>query len=239
MLWSIGKDSTTLIHLVRKAFLGKVPIPVIYIDTGHHFQEMYDFRDRCVREWNLDLIISKNEGADKRGIGPHNKLECCTARKTDALKKTIAEYGFDALLLGIRRDEHGIRAKERIFSPRDQDFRWDYQNQPPELWDQYKTRREAGQHLRIHPLLAWTELDVWEYIKREGLPVNPLYFSKSGKRFRSLGCMPCTAPVDSNATTIDEIIEEIKKSKVDERSGRAQDKEAAHAMQSLRALGYM
>jgi sulfate adenylyltransferase subunit 2 len=239
MLWSVGKDSTTLVHLARRAFLGKVPIPVIYIDTGQHFQEMYDFRDECVREWGLNLIVSKNEEADEQGIGPQDKLKCCTVRKTEALKNTIAEHGFDALLLGIRRDEHGIRAKERIFSPRDQDFRWDYKNQPPELWDQYKGQREAGQHLRIHPLLSWTELDVWRYIKREGLPVNPLYFAKGGKRYRSLGCRPCTDPVKSNVTSVDDMIKEIKESGVDERSGRAQDKEEAHAMQTLRALGYM
>lgn len=232
-------NSTTLVHLTRKAFLGKVPIPVIYIDTGYHFQEMYDFRDKCVKEWGLNLIISKNEESDEQGIGPEDKLKCCTSRKTEALKKTIAKYGFDALLLGIRRDEHGIRAKERIFSPRDQDFRWDYKNQPPELWDQYKTKREPGQHLRVHPLLSWTELDVWRYIKREALPVNPLYFARNGKRYRSLGCRPCTEPVKSNVTNVDDMIEEIRKSKIDERSGRAQDKEEAHAMQTLRALGYM
>lgn len=239
MLWSVGKDSTTLINLVRKAFLGRVPIPVIYIDTGYHFKEMYDFRDKCVKEWGLNLIIARNEEADEQGIGPEDKLKCCTARKTEALKKTIAEYGFDALLLGIRRDEHGIRAKERFVSPRDRDFRWDYKNQPPELWDQYKGQREAGQHLRVHPLLSWTELDVWRYIKREGLPVNPLYFAKNGRRYRSLGCKPCTEPVKSNVTNVDDMIKEIRESKIDERSGRAQDKEEAHAMQHLRALGYM
>ncbi len=240
MLWSIGKDSTTLLWLVKKAFFGKVPFPVIYIDTGLHFKEMYEFRDMCVKKWGLNLIISKNyEEAEGLGIGPSDKLKCCAIRKTDALKKTIADYKFDALLLGIRRDEHGVRAKERFFSPRNKDFYWDYKNQPPELWDQYKTQKESEQHIRVHPLLQWTEVDIWEYIKREKLPVNPLYFAKNGKRYRSLGCKPCTSPVDSNASNIDEIIEEIKKSKITERSGRAQDKEEAHAMQKLRALGYM
>ncbi|KXA97227.1 hypothetical protein AKJ37_03105 [candidate division MSBL1 archaeon SCGC-AAA259I09] len=646
MLWSAGKDSTTLAHLARKAFFGKVPIPAIYIDTGYHFKEMYDFRDKLVDEWGLNLIVSKSEKAEEEGITPEDKLKCCGERKTQALKKTMAEYGFDALLLGIRRDEHGIRAKERTFcfppgteiygdqlrniehvkkgdrvfthtgrmrevldiskreykgdlvklnpvyglpihlttnhpvlskktegsgkyfsyelegfdgetrggegeitgrasvdwreaeslekgdwifvpnfdsndenksyisldsllqdqeelvktngklhyksahrdslwientielngdilrtigyyiaegsfcrsanqlsfafhedeqdliddllftmkktfningkvrardskakevlfnskvlglffsrlcgktarekklpyffnrveldklvelvrgcwlgdgshqryttsssqlahelrtallkldilasikekskeepgqlvlrvtgpykekfkeifgiessidyedrfdmvkevketprvdskgphprtggrwirvksietmpydgklynlhvdkhktylphgiavhnSPRDQDFQWNYKDQPPELWDQYKSKRETGQHLRVHPLLSWTELDVWKYIKRENLPVNPLYFAREGKRMRSLGCKPCTDPVESEVKNVDDMIEEIKKSDTEERSGRAQDKEEAHAMQRLRALGYM
>lgn len=239
MLWSVGKDSTTLIHLVRKAFFGRIPIPVIHIDTGYKFQEMYDFRDKCVKAWNLNLIIARNKEADEEGITPKDKLKCCTARKTQALRKTIEKHGFEALLLGIRRDEHGIRAKERFFSPRDKDFLWNYKDQPPELWEQYKSQREEGQHLRVHPLLSWTELDVWRYIKREGLPVNPLYFAKDGKRYRSLGCVPCTQPVESNANNVDEIIRELENSKIGERSGRAQDKEEAYAMQKLRALGYM
>ncbi|KXB07852.1 sulfate adenylyltransferase [candidate division MSBL1 archaeon SCGC-AAA385D11] len=238
MMWSAGKDSTVLAYLTRKAFLGKAPIPAIYIDTGYHFQKMYDFRDKLVDEWDLNLVIAKNEEADKKNVGPEDKLKCCGMRKTQALKDTIAKHGFDALLVGIRRDEHGIRSKERFFSPRDQNLRWNYKDQPPELWDQYKSQREAGQHLRVHPLLSWTELDVWEYIKRENLPVNPLYFAKSGKRYRSLGCKPCTEPVASDVRNVDDMIKEIRKSQVSERSGRAQDKESAHAMQSLRALGY-
>ena len=170
MLWSIGKDSTVLIWLARKAFFGNIPFPVVYIDTGKHFKEMYDFRDECVKKWDLNLIVSNNiEDSDKKGIGPKDKLDCCTARKTDALKKTIDEHKFEALLLGIRRDEHGIRAKERIFSPRDRDFRWDYKNQAPELWDQYKSKQNDEEHIRVHPLLHWTELDIWEYIKRENI----------------------------------------------------------------------
>ncbi len=240
MLWSIGKDSTTMLWLAKKAFFGKVPFPVIYIDTGMHFKEMYEFRDECVKKWDLNLIVSDNiEEAEKQGIGPKDKLKCCTMRKTDALKKTIAEHKFEALLLGIRRDEHGIRAKERIFSPRDKDFRWNYKNQAPELWDQYKSQKETEQHIRIHPLLHWTETDIWDYILRENLPVNNLYFAKKGKRYRSLGCKPCTLPVKSSAKTVKEIIKEIKESKIAERSGRAQDKEEANAMQKLRALGYM
>lgn len=244
MLWSVGKDSTVLIWLAKKAFFGKIPFPVIHIDTGKKFKEMYDFRDECVKKWNLNLIISDNsQEADKKGIGPKDKLDCCTIRKTNSLKKTIDQYKFEALLLGIRRDEHGIRAKERIFSPRNKDFRWDYKNQAPELWDQYKSQKETEQHIRIHPLLEWTEVDVWNYVKRENLPINSLYFAKerNGKmvRYRSLGCVPCTLPIESTATNVDEIIKEIKESKTIERSGRAQDKEEAHAMQKLRTLGYM
>jgi len=243
MLWSVGKDSTTMIALARKAFYGRVPFPVIYIDTGKHFKEMYDFRDKCVNEWGLNLIKADNiDYAEEEGIGPDDKIKCCDIRKTKALKQTIAEHGFDALILGIRRDEHGVRAKERVFSPRDQDFKWDYKNQAPELWDQYKSNTESKQHLRVHPILSWTELDVWKYIKRENLPVNPLYFAGTrwdDKRFRSLGCETCTNPMESTAKNVDEVIKEIKETSVSERSGRAQDKEEADAMQKLRALGYM
>lgn len=240
MMWSIGKDSTTMLHLAKKAFFGKIPFPVVYIDTGKHFQEMYDFRDECVKKWGLNLIVSKNEDADKQGIGPKDKIKCCGMRKTDALKQTMEKYKFDALLLGIRRDEHGVRAKERTFSPRNQDHQWDYKNQAPELWDQYKTQKDTEQHLRIHSILHWTEVDIWKYTKRENLPVNPLYFAdKDNKRYRSLGCSPCTTPVDSKAKTIDQIVKEVETSKTAERAGRAQDKEEANAMQNLRALGYM
>ena len=168
-----------------------------------------------------------------------SKFDCCNQLKTIALKKAIAEYKFKALLLGIRRDEHGIRAKERVFSPRDVDFEWDYKNQRPELWDQYKTKASEEEHLRVHPLLGWREIDIWEYVKRENIPIPELYLAKSGKRFRSIGCETCCGPVDSSATTIDEIIAELKTTKISERSGRAQDKEDDYMMQKLRSLGYM
>ncbi|UCC94922.1 MAG: sulfate adenylyltransferase subunit 2 [Candidatus Omnitrophota bacterium] len=240
MLWSIGKDSTTLLWLIRKAFFGKVPFSVIHIDTSYKFKEIYEFRDRYAKEWNLKLIVARNEEAIRKGIGPQKeKFLCCTQLKTDALKKVIAERGFRALYLGIRRDEHGIRAKERVFSPRDEDFEWDYKNQPPELWDQYKSQAEGEQHIRVHPLLGWREIDIWEYIGRENIPVVSLYFAKKGKRYRSIGCECCCSPVESNADTVDKIIEELKTSKVSERSGRAQDKESAYIMQKLRSLGYM
>jgi len=241
-LWSVGKDSTTLVWLCMKAFFGDIPFPVVYIDTGYHFQEMYDFRDYCVEKWGLNLIVARNDKALADGMGPDSadsKLACCTALKTQALKDCIAEHGFDALLLGIRRDEHGIRAKERVFSPRDQQFQWDYENQPPELWDQYSARADEETHVRVHPLLHWREIDIWRYIQRENLEVNELYFAKDGQRYRSLGCAPCCDPVPSEAASVEEILLELETSTTAERAGRAQDKEDTYTMQKLRALGYM
>ncbi len=240
MLWSIGKDSTTLLWLLRKAFFGKIPFPVVHIDTTHKFKEIYEFRDKYAKKWNLNLIVVKNEEALENGVCPDKgKFECCTQLKTNALKKAIEKYNFKALYLAIRRDEHGIRAKERIFSPRDEDFEWDYRNQPPELWDQYKTKAKDEEHLRIHPLLGWREIDVWEYIKRENIPNVSLYFAKKGKRFRSIGCECCCGPMASDADTVDKVIQELKTSNISERAGRAQDKESAYMMQKLRSLGYM
>ena len=241
ILWSIGKDSTSLLWMCRKAFFGKIPFPVIHIDTGRKFREIYAFRDRYAREWGLDLRIARNEKAIAAGMGPDRgtKLDCCHAQKTQALKAFIAREKLDAILLGIRRDEHGIRAKERYFSPRDEQFGWNYQDQPPELWDQFKSSAEGHHHLRVHPILHMAELDIWRYIRREGVPVVDLYFAKGGKRYRSIGCACCCAAVDSNADTLDAIIREIETTGVSERSGRAQDKEDAYTMQKLRALGYM
>jgi sulfate adenylyltransferase subunit 2 len=247
VLWSTGKDSTTVLWLCRKSFFGDIPFPVIHIDTGYKFRSMYEFRDRIAEEWGLDLVVATNEAAKAAGVGPlSGKLECCTQLKTEALMQVLDAYGFDALLLAIRRDEHGIRAKERVFSPRDEQFRWNYRDQPLEMWDQYQTQmqHEAGEnahtHTRVHPILHWRELDVWEYIKQESnIPVNPMYFAKNGERYRSLGCEPCTSPIESNAATIEEIVEELRTTKIAERSGRAQDKEKAFMMQKLRALGYM
>jgi sulfate adenylyltransferase subunit 2 len=240
MLWSIGKDSTTLLWLVRKAFFGKLPFPVMHIDTSYKFKEIYKFRDKYAKEWGFDLVIARNEEALKRGVHcGQGAMTCCNELKTNALKMAIAKHKFRALYLGIRRDEHGIRAKERFFSPRDEDFEWDYKNQPPELWDQYKTKASDEEHIRVHPLLGWREIDVWEYVKKEHIPVVDLYFAKNGKRYRSIGCETCCMPVDSDADTIDKVVEELKTSKVSERSGRAQDKEDDYMMQRLRALGYM
>ena len=241
VLWSIGKDSTTLMWLTMKAFYGRVPFPALHIDTSYKFKEIYQFRDRYAREWNLKLVTARNEEAISSCMGPDKgeKLSCCSQLKTDALKKAIEKHRFKALLLGIRRDEHGIRAKERVFSPRDKQFQWDYKDQPPELWDQYKSRQKGEQHIRVHPLLHWTELDIWRYVQRENIPIVSLYIAKGGKRYRSIGCAPCCAPIDSDADTVDRIITELESTKIAERSGRAQDKESAYIMQKLRTLGYM
>jgi len=240
MLWSIGKDSTVLLWLVKKAFFGHCPFPLIHIDTTYKIPEMIKYRDKLAKEYNLDLIVHINEEALKQGMGPEKgRLVCCKALKTDALQQVINKHKFEALILGIRRDEEGSRSKERFFSLRNEESEWDYTNQPPELWNQFNTDFPKGSHVRVHPLLNWTEIDIWMYIKRENIPVIDLYFAKNGKRYRSLGCAPCTFPVESNATTIDEIIEELKNTKINERAGRAQDQEDAYAMQKLRKEGYM
>jgi sulfate adenylyltransferase subunit 2 len=201
---------------------------------------MYEFRDNVAKKWGFNLIVTRNEDVLNAGMSPKTgRLDCCTALKTEALKSLLRKEEFDALILAIRRDEHGIRAKERFYSPRDEQFKWNYADQPAELWDLYVKPSEDFSHMRVHPILHWNELEVWQYMKQEHLPINPLYYAKNGKRYRSLGCMPCTVPVPSNASTIDEIVHELKTSKTLERAGRAQDKEKAYMMEKLRALGYM
>lgn len=232
-LWSMGKDSTAMLAMARKAFFGRVPFPVIHIDNGIDFPETYEFRRRLADEWGLELIVAKSEIKDDI-----SGIKCCGANKTDALKKLLDERGFDSLIVSIRRDEHGIRAKERYFSPRDREFRWNYHEQPPEIWG-YTSRMEGSSHVRIHPILEWNEVDIWRYVERENVPVNPLYFSKGGKRYRSLGCTQCTVAVESKAATVADIIEELKGAGTAERAGRMQDKEQENVMQRLRALGYM
>ncbi|MDA8126256.1 MAG: sulfate adenylyltransferase subunit 2 [Deltaproteobacteria bacterium] len=240
LLYSIGKDSTVMIHLARKAFFGKLPFPLVHIDTSYKYPEMIAYRDRMAKLWGADLRVGRNEAALAAGMGPEQgRLLCCEKLKTDGLSRMIEENDFHGLFLGIRRDEEGSRAKERVFSPRDKNFEWAYKDQPPELWDQFNTGFAPGTHIRVHPILHWTELHIWEYIEQEGIEVCPLYFAKDGKRFRSLGCVPCTKPIDSTAATIGEIIEELKIIKAPERAGRAQDQENAYAMQKLRARGYM
>jgi sulfate adenylyltransferase subunit 2 len=242
VLWSMGKDSTVLLWIIKKVFLEKIPFPVIHIDTGFKFPEMYKFRDRLVKKWKINLAIAKNENAIKQKVNPikNDRFFCCTKLKTEALRDYVERHKLDALLLAIRRDEHNIRAKERYFSPRDKNFKWGYKKQSPEFWNFYKAFfKKNVHHHRVHPLLHWTESDVWQYIKQEKIPVNPLYFSKKGQRFRSLGCMPCTVPFVSDATNINKIIKELKHTSSSERGGRAQDKEKEYMMQRLRSLGYM
>jgi len=253
VLWSTGKDSTCMLSLIRNVF-GEVPFPVVHLDTGRKFPEIYEFRDKLSKEWGLNLMVSRN--SDAGDVSPEKShFECCSALKTEALKNVLREHGFDALIMSIRRDEHYMRNLERFFSPRDREFRWHIVRpkepqevgdapfeslQNPELWDLYQTDfGEKCSHVRVHPILHWTELDVWRYTKESNLPVNSLYFSKDGKRFRSLGCMPCTTPIESGASSIDEIISELETTRIPERSGRTQDKEREETMRKLRSLGYM
>ncbi|MBX3020567.1 MAG: sulfate adenylyltransferase subunit 2 [Bdellovibrionales bacterium] len=240
LLWSMGKDSTVMLWLARKAFFGRVPFPVVHIDTSYKFPEMVKYRDEKAREWGLDFQLGSNAAALKAGMGPEKgRLQCCKALKTDGLKSYLAEKDYRAVFVAIRRDEEGSRGKERVFSPRDAQAKWDYREQPPELWNHYQTEAPPGSHIRVHPILHWTELDMWLYIKQENIPVLSLYFAKNGQRYRSVGCAPCTGATPSNASTIDEIIEELRTTQVSERAGRAQDHVGKYAMQKLREEGYM
>ena len=267
MLWSIGKDSTVLLWLARKAFFGHVPLPLLHIDTHFKIPEMIEYRDRLAREWGLTILYGENSGALERGEtypdGACDRIACCRNLKTEALKRTLSgewpRYRYDreqgtyvrddkkdqytGVIVGVRADEEGSRSKERYFSPRDRENDWDVGDQPPELWNQFKTDFAPGTHLRIHPLLDWTELNIWEYIERERIPVVSLYFNRgAGKRYRSLGCHPCTSPVDSAARTVPEIIDELRHGKfadIAERSGREQDKEDGGGLETLRRDGYM
>lgn len=267
MLWSIGKDSTVLLWLARKAFFGHVPIPLVHIDTNFKIKSMVEYRDSLAKEWKLDMIYGENTMAlrNKATFPDHNatRLDCCRKLKTEALAATLAgneiryrlnhvtgtyetdmnKEPFTGVIVGLRADEEGSRSKERYFSSRDKNNNWHIADQPPEFWNQYKTDFKYGTHVRIHPLLDWTELDIWEYIHRETIDVVPLYFDQGeGKRYRSLGCWPCTHPVDSRASTVSDIIEELKTGKfsnIAERSGRAQDKEDGGGLEELRKEGYM
>ncbi len=243
LLWSIGKDSCALLHLVRKAFLGRVPFPLVHVDTGFKPPEMIEFRDRLAREWGLELIVGQNTAALAAGetfpSGRCSRVECCGRLKTDALKATLAAHHFDAALVGIRRDEEGTRSKERFFSPRGPGAEWNFREQPPEFWGQFQTEFPPGTHVRVHPILHWTERDVWEYIRRENIPVVDLYFSRDGRRNRSLGCWPCTGTVESSAATVDDVLAELRETRTAERAGRAQDAESEGAFEKLRAGGYM
>ncbi len=244
MLWSVGKDSTVLLWLARKAFLGRVPFPVVHLDTGYKMASMIEFRDRLVREWNLTLVVGRNESALRAGLtypgGRTTRVECCTALKKEALKRLLDRHHFDGVVVGIRRDEEPTRAKERYFSPRNERMEWDVADQPPELWNQFRTDHAPGTHVRVHPLLHWAEVDVWEYIERESIPVIPLYLAdRHGRRYRSIGCHPCTSSTVSTACTIRDIIAELRDTNSAERGGRAQDQESEAAFERLRRDGYM
>lgn len=241
MPWSMGKDSNVLIWLAKKAFFGKIPFPLLHIDTTYEFPEMYEFRTWAAKHHGIDLKVWINEDARKRGVGyeTHDPVTVTHELKTVALQQAMAHYKWDALITGIRRDEDATRAKERYFSPRNADFEWDYKDQPPEFWNQFASDPGPGGHMRVQPILDWTELDIWLYIRRENIPIPTMYYARNGKRFRSLGCHPITHPVPSPASNIDEIIEELRTTKTSERAGRAQDHAERNAMQKLRAKGFL
>lgn len=267
MLWSMGKDSTVLLWLARKAFFGHVPFPLVHIDTHFKIPEMITYRDRLVREMKLNMVIGSNDVAlaSKHTFpdGTADRLTCCKLLKTDALRQTLNGEGkrmvfnhetnhyevelnpepYTGVIVGARADEEGSRSKERYFSPRDRQNEWDIAEQPPEFWNQYKTDFAPGTNVRIHPLLDWTELNIWEYIQAEKIPTVSLYYNQgNGKRYRSLGCYPCTFPVDSDARTVQEIINELSVGKfanIAERSGRAQDRDDGGGLETLRREGYM
>ena len=238
MLWSIGKDSTAMLWLVKKAFYGRVPFPLIHLDTEMELPEVYAFRDWIKEEWDLPLELEFCPPEDEMDptLPPASRA---AARKTEGLRNLLKDRQFSVVFAVISRDEQARRAKERVFSPRSLDGEWNFKDQPPEFWDQYKTDFPEGCHVRIHPILHWTELDIWRYTKRENIPMVPLYLSKNGKRYRSLGEKNITFPVDSDAATIDDIIHELETTKTSERSGRAMDNETEDSFENLRAKGYM
>jgi len=239
MLWSMGKDSTVLLWLTRKAFFGHVPFPLVHIDTSYKIPAMIEYRDRIAREWGLNLLIGQNKQALAEGMNHTlGRVVCCTALKTNALKQFLADNSFTGVIMGIRADEEGTRAKERYFSPRDQQGEWQFRDQPPELWDQFKVSFAPGTHVRIHPLLDWRELDIWEYIRMENIPIIDLYLDQGdGTRYRSLGCAPCTFSIKSTAKNLNDIVEELRQTTIAERAGRAQDE--GRGMELLRKDGYM
>lgn len=267
MLWSIGKDSTVLLWLARKAFFGHVPFPLVHIDTTYKIPEMITYRDRLALEFGIDMIVGTNADAlaarQTYPDGNATRIQCCRSLKTDALVHTIngdwprmrlnhdlKKYQVDphpkpftGVIVGLRADEEGSRSKERYFSARDAKSRWDVADQPPEFWNQHNTDFPPNAHVRIHPLLDWTELNIWEYIEREAIPMVSLYFNQGdGKRYRSLGCWPCTKPIDSTSRTVHDVVIELRTgqlSNIAERSGREQDKEDGGGLEELRKGGYM
>lgn len=274
MLYSIGKDSAVMLHLARKAFFpGKLPFPVLHVDTRWKFQEMYKFRDQMVKELNLDLLVHINPDGIAQDINPftHGSAKHTDIMKTQGLKQALDKYGFDAAFGGARRDEEKSRAKERVYSFRDSKHRWDPKNQRPELWNIYNGKINKGESIRVFPLSNWTELDIWQYIYLEKIPIVPLYFAAERPviemngalimidderilkylsaeqkasihtkmvRFRTLGCYPLTGAVESTATTLPEIIQEMLLTKTSERQGRVIDHDAAGSMEEKKRQGY-
>jgi sulfate adenylyltransferase subunit 2 len=269
LLYSMGKDSAVLLHLARKAFFpGPLPFPLLHVDTGWKFRDMYAFRDAVAADPGTELIVYRNPEAERQGINPfdHGPLHT-DLWKTEGLKQALDKHGFDAAFGGARRDEEKSRAKERIFSFRDRNHRWDPKRQRPELWALYNVRKAKGESIRVFPLSNWTELDVWQYIQREGIAVVPLYFAAERPtvergglilmvdddrlpldgdtpqprrvRFRTLGCYPLSGAIQSDAASVDAIIAEMQASKVSERQGRAIDRDAGSAsMEKKKQEGY-
>ncbi len=238
MLWSMGKDSTALLWLARTAFFGRVPFRVVQLDTEMEFPEVYRFRDEIARAWDLDLRVElcPPESCADSTLPPGARA---AARKTEGLKQLLRRDPYRGVLLGIRRDEQATRAKERVFSPRSASGDWDVYHQPAEFWNHYATELADGEHLRIHPILHWTEVDIWRYHERENIPYVPLYLAANGKRFRSLGERNITVAIESNASTLGEIIAELEATREPERAGRLMDNECEDAFERLRAAGYM
>ncbi|ATC99947.1 MULTISPECIES: sulfate adenylyltransferase subunit CysD [Pseudoalteromonas] len=270
MLYSIGKDSSVLLHLARKAFYpGKIPFPLLHVDTDWKFREMIEFRDRLAKEYDFELIVHKNPEGIAMGVGPftHGSSKHTDIMKTQGLKQALDKYGFDAAFGGARRDEEKSRAKERVYSFRDKNHRWDPKNQRPELWSNYNGQVNPGESIRVFPLSNWTELDIWQYIYQENIEIVPLYLSdkrpvverdgllimvddermplREGEepelrsvRFRTLGCYPLTGAVESEANTLTGIIEEMLLSTSSEREGRAIDHDSSGSMEKKKREGY-
>jgi len=270
MLYSVGKDSAVLLHLARKAFApGKIPFPLLHIDTGWKFKEMIAFRDQMATKYEFELLVHKNSDGIKMGIGPftHGSAKHTDMMKTQALKQAIDKYEFDAAFGGARRDEEKSRAKERVYSFRDKNHRWDPKSQRPELWNIYNGKVNKGESIRVFPLSNWTELDIWQYIYLENIDIVPLYLAKNRPvverdgtlimvdddrmpiandeeiqmkmvRFRTLGCYPLTGAVESTATTLPEIIQEMLLTKTSERQGRVIDHDSSGSMEKKKMEGY-
>jgi sulfate adenylyltransferase subunit 2 len=270
MLYSVGKDSAVMLHLAMKAFYpSRPPFPLMHVDTTWKFREMIEFRDRKAAEMGMDLIVHINEDGVREGIGPfsHGSAVHTDVMKTQALKQALDKYKFSAAFGGARRDEEKSRAKERIFSFRSAEHRWDPKRQRPEIWNLYNTRIHPGESIRVFPLSNWTELDIWQYIRREGIEIVPLYFAAErpvvnwngvdimvdddrmpedlaktailkSVRFRTLGCYPLTGAVESTATTLDDIIQEMLLTTTSERQGRVIDVDQSASMEKKKQEGY-
>ncbi len=270
MMYSIGKDSSVMLHLARKAFYpGKPPFPLMHVDTTWKFKEMIEFRDKMAQDIGMDLIVHINQEGVEQGVGPftHGSSKHTDIMKTQSLKQALDKHGFDAAFGGARRDEEKSRAKERVYSFRDDKHRWDPKNQRPELWNIYNGKVNKGESIRVFPLSNWTELDIWQYIYLEDIPLVPLYFSakrpvverdgmlimvddermplKEGEvpemksvRFRTLGCYPLTGAVESEAATLPDIIQEMLLTTTSERQGRAIDHDSSGSMEKKKQEGY-